>query len=383
MSRTVAVEIGPRKGASGRREILSPYINVLGLPFFLLAAILSFYSGYLLLMQPETASDAPFPFWAYFLHCLAAFLTGLGVYIALGKHEDSRLGWSLFTGVFSFLAGPVGVVGAIVTYFAARGQPKQMPLTEVVKAEMFVTVAEEEEPEDVQSLNLKISEQAQVEPFIDMLPLADVQTAIAIVNRLRERGDRSDIEMIREISQDPRPEVYQYALAILDKMEKAFAGEVYALAQEIKEHPQEAQLKIDMAKLHIDYMESGLLDESLSDYYWELTLSYLFEAKLAHPGKPELGADFAQLLAMKSLIPEAGRVAREVLKKEPSLIQAQLLVLQDLFEKSVSEEETTSLSVARKTALENAWAVRVPAKRKPGMGPTYDLARFWFGEDHA
>lgn len=379
MSRTVAVEI-----ESPRRHVLSPFFNLLGLPFFILAVLCSFYSAYLLLMQAEVGSATdPFPFWAFFLHNLAAFMTGLGVFLALGRDEESRLGWGLFTSVFGFLAGPVGVLGAILTYLMARGQPRQMPLTEVVKAEMFVTVAEEEEPDDLQSLNLRVSEQAQVEPFVDMLPLADIPTAIAIVNRLRERGERADIEMIREVATDPRPEVYQYALSIIDKMEKQFAGEVYSLAQEIKEQPGDAQLKIEMAKLHIEYMQSGLLDESLADYYWELTLSYLFEAMLAHPANAELGSDFAQLLSMQGLVPEAAQVAKQVLKKEPSLMQAQLLVLQDLFEQSVSEARLETLNTARKTALENAWAVRVPNKRKPGMGPTYDLARFWFGDEDA
>jgi hypothetical protein len=185
--------------------------------------------------------------------------------------------------------------------------------------------------------------------------------------------------MIREVSNDPRPEVYQYALSILDKMEKKFAGQVYALAQEMKNRPRDAQLRIDMARLHIDYIQSGLLDESLRDYYWELTLSHLFEAMLLHPNKPGLGSDFAQLLAQQGLTNEAGRVAKIVLKKEPSMVQAQLVVLQGLFEEAVAGN-TDALRTARKTALENAWAVRVPRKRSPGAGPTYDLTHFWFGD---
>lgn len=381
MSKTVAVEVEEVEYTEPR-ETLSPDINVLGLPFFLVALLVSFWSSYLLLFGAEGATG-PFPLWAFFLHCLAAICTGLGVYIALGRHEESRQGWGLFVGLFAFLAGPVGVIGGILSYLLARGQPRQTPLTEVVKAEMFVTAVEEEEPDELQSLDLKIREEAQVEPIVDMLPLADIPTAIAIVNRLRERGERSDIEMIRQISNDPRPEVYQYALAIIDKMEKKFAGEVYALAQEIKGRPKNAQLRVEMAKLHIDYIQSGLLDESLRDYYWELTLSHLFEAMLAHPNKPELGCDFAQLLAQQNLVQEGAEVASVVLKREPSLMQAQLLVLQGMFEKATGGDQE-ALTVARKQALENSWAVRVPRKRSPGLGPTYDLAHFWFGgEDHA
>lgn len=378
MSRTVAVEVAP-EGYQQPRETLSPDINILGLPLFLFAIILSVWSAYLLLTE-AAGSQGPFPFWAFFLHCLAGALTGLGVYVALGRHEESRTGWGLYTGIFAFLAGPVGVLGGILGYLLARGQPRQTPLTEVVKAEMFVTTVDEEEPDELSSLDLRIREEAQVEPIVDMLPLADIPTAIAIVNRLRERGEKPDIEMIRVVSNDPRPEVYQYALAILDKMEKQFAGEVYALSQEIGQRPKDAQLRIDMAKLHMDYIESGLLDESLRDYYWELTLSHLFEAMLAHPNKAELGADFAQLLAHQNLVQEASSVAKIVLKKEPSLMQAQLLVLQGYFEKAVSGDDA-ALVTARKTALENSWAVHVPKKRRVGVGPTYDLANFWFGGD--
>lgn len=382
MSRTVAVEMAQDGGYQERREVLSPAINVIGLPFFFIAAVLSFYSAYPLLHEAQ-GSLGPFPIWPFFLHILAAILTGLGVFLALGKEEQSRNGWGLFMAMFAFLAGPVGVLGGILSYLLARGQPRQSPLTDVVKAEMFVTSVDEVEPDDLQSLDLKIRDEAQVEPIIDMLPLADIPTAIAIVNRLRERGERADIEMIREVSNDPRPEVYQYALAILDKMEKQFAGLVYGLAQEIKEHPKDPTLRVEMAKLHIEYIQSGLLDESLTDYYWELTLSHLFEAMLKHPGKAELGADFAQLLAMQDLVSEAAAVARVVLKKDPSFIQAQFLVLQSLFNQAVEGAEPQALSMARKTALENAWAVRMPKKRQPGMGPTYDLAHFWFGGDNA
>ena len=85
---------------------------------------------------------------------------------------------------------------------------------------------------------------------------------------------------------------------------------------------------------------------------------------------------------MQNLIPEAAEVASIVLKKEPSLLQAQLLVLQNLFEQAAGGK-LEALAGARKTALENAWAVHLPRKRAHGLGPTYDLAHFWFGDDNA
>jgi hypothetical protein len=348
---------------------------------FALALGLSCAASYWLLRSG--AEPAVFPWFGFAVHVGASVLTGAGIAIALGPEETARHGWATFLGIFALLAGPAGVVLGIISYLVARGQPTRTPLTEVVKAEMFVTVVAEEEPEDLATMDLKIREQSQVEPFIDMLPVADIPTAIAIVNRLRERGQRRDIEMIREVTSDPRPEVYQHALAILDKMEKIFAARVCSLQQEIHLNPKRASLRVEMAKVHLDYIQSGLLDESLRDYYWELSLAHLFEAMLARPQCAELGADLAQLLAIKGLIAEAGAVATVVLKKNPSMLQAQFLVVQSMYEKALEEGSTQGLLAAKRTALESAWAVKLPKKRTAGLGPTYDLAHFWFGDRHA
>lgn len=370
-----AVEIGPR-------STLSEEVNPRSIPVFLLALLLSGVASYLML-RAGWAQSTPFPWLGFSLHSLAALATGGGIALALGPEETARYGWAVFLSMFAFLAGPVGVILGIASYLMARGQPTRTPLTEVVKAEMFVTVVADEEPEDLATLDLKIREQSQVEPFVDMLPVADIPTAIAIVNRLRERGQRQDIEMIRQVTLDPRPEVYQYALAILDKMEKEFAARVYALQQEIHSHPKRPGLQVEMARLHLDYMRSGLLDESLCDYYWELSLSHLFEAMLSAPQNPELGADLAQLLAEKAMTTEAAAVASVVLKKNPGMQQAQLLVVQALYEKALEEGSTAGLLSAKRTALESAWAIRLPKKRTPGLGPTYDLTHFWFGDRDA
>ncbi len=372
---------GPGGSPSDPRATLAEEVNPASLPIFLGALICSCLGAFWL--QGTRQTEAPFPWAALAANGLAAVLLGLGIAIALGKEETARHGWATFLGLFAFLAGPVGVVLGILAYLVARGQPTRTPLTEVVKAEMFATVLPDEEPEEFHSMELRIREQAEVEPFVDMLPVADVATTIAILNRLKERGQRRDLELIRKVTADPRPEVYQYALAILDKAEKGFAARVFALQQEIALHPRRASLRVDMAKLHLEYLQSGLLDDSLCDYYWELSLSHLFEAILAAPGHPELGADLAQLLAIRGLVAEAGAVASQALKKNPALLPAQLLVVQAMYEKALEEGSTSRLLAARRSALESAWALKLPRTRGNDLGLTFDLAHFWFGDRDA
>lgn len=376
---------GPALGSEpqpdlGPRATLAEEVNPKCIPFFLLAFALSFLAFGLLVRSGFALTS--FPWLGFFLHLLASLLTGAGIAVALGPQEAARHGWAVFLGVFAFLTGPAGVLLGTVAYWVARGQPTRTPLTEVVKAEMFVTTVVEEEPDDLATMDLRIRDEIAIEPFVDMLPVADVPTAIAIVNRLRERGARQDIEMIRQVTADPRPEVYQYALAILDKLERTFASKVYALQQEIHLFPGRSSLRIEMAKLHLDYVQSGLLDESLADYYWELTLAHLFEAMLTTPARPELGADLAQLLAMKALWSQASAVASVVLKKNPAMLDTQLLVVQAMYEKALQQQSLPGLLAAKRTALESAWAVRLPKKRS-AADPTYELAHFWFGDRDA
>lgn len=378
MSQTVAVELDEAKAAEQDSVVLPEELNLLCIPFFLVGLLVSFYAGKLLLYSAGGAQTT-FPWWPVLLHLCAALITALGIFLAGGKHDKSRQGWALFTVVFSFMAGPIGVVGGVMGFFFARSKSSGHNLLDVIKAEMFVTNAVEEESDELGSLDLQIREETQVEPIVDLLPMADIPTTIAIINRLKEDGSRDDIQLIRTISADPRPEVYQFALSILDKMEKRFAADVYSLNTEIAENPNDPTLRIEMAKLHLNYIESGLLDDSLRDYYWELTLSHLFEAMLSAPQKPELGADFAHLLALQGLVDEAAVVASVVLKKEPSIVQAQLLVLRAHFDRATEGKEPEALMTARKVALENSWAVRLPRKRVSGQATTYDLTHFWFG----
>lgn len=361
------------------RATLAADMQLRSLPWLVFALASSSFGAWAIGQAPP----GEFPWLGATCHTLGAVATGWGIATALGPGETARHGWALFLGTFALLAGPVGVIFAVVSYLLARGQPTRLPLTEVVKAEMFVTEVPDCEPEELLPLDLKVREHAQIEPFVDLLPVADVATAIAMVNRLKERGQRADVEMIRRLTADPRPEVYQYALAVLDKLERGFAARFFELAQQSQENPRGLGPKLELARLHLEYIQSGLLDDLLEEYYWEIALGHLFEALLARPQHPELGADLAQVLALRGLVREAGQVATVVVRRQPSLLQAQLLILESLYQQALESQDPGLLLSAKRTALESAWAVSLPSTRSRDGGSTYDLAHFWFGDRDA
>ncbi len=319
-----------------------------------------------------------FPWLGVLLYVAGAVLTGFGVGLALSLADPTAWAWGSMASIFALLVGPLGVVIGVSCYLMARGQPTEQPLTEVVKAEMWIRAEEPEEVDELVPLDLKIREQVRTEPVVDLLPYADVQTAIAIVKRLRDRGLRDDVEMIRKVAQDPRPEVYQYAIAQIDRLEKQYSDKIFRTENDLKANPARTELRIELARHYLDYLESGLLDEGLRDYYWELTLSQVFEAMLTHPRGEDLAVDLAHLLQLMGLHKEATEIAEAALKKDPKNLQGQLLVLQTMVERAQAEGKPSLLKEAQRRALESAWAIRVPRKRQPGLGPTFDLAHFWF-----
>ncbi|MGE0488256.1 MAG: hypothetical protein AB7S38_03465 [Vulcanimicrobiota bacterium] len=356
------------------RKKLSSDINPIAWLIWVVGLVLSLLGTWMLVREQTLV----FPTVAVLLYLAGAVLTAGGTGLALSLTDPAGWAWASLSGVMALLVGPLGVVMGVVCYLMARGQPTGQPLTEVVKAEMWIKAEEPEEVDELAPLDLKIREQARTEPIVDLLPYADVATAIAIVNRLRERGNHDDIQMIRQISRDPRPEVYQYAISQLDRLEKEFAGRIYRIEADMKAQPARTELRIDLAREYLRYIDSGLLDEGLRDYYWELTLAHVFEAMLAHPRGEELAVDVAHLLHMQGLYKSATRVAQAALKRAPESLQGQLLVLQTMVDQAQAEGKYTLLREARTRALESAWAVPVPKKREAGAGPTFDLAHFWF-----
>lgn len=367
---TVAVDLEPEQ----EREKLSVEFNPIAILLWVIGFAFSVYAAWGLL-HVEAQQIQTFPWVPAICHILATLLTGAGTGMALSLADSSGWGWACLGAFFAFLVGPVGVILGVVCYLMARGQPTGMPLVEVIKAEMWIR---QEDPveEDLMPLDLKIREELRTEPFVDLLPYADVATAMAIIKALKERGTKRDIQMLRTMTQDQRPEVYQAAIAQIDKLETHFSGQIFAISQELEVSPHRTELRIELAKLYLDYRASGLLEEGLEDYYWELTLGQVLEAMLRHPGGQVLTVDLARLLHDRDLIDEAAVVAEAGLKKDPHSIHGQLLVLQSIFQNAQKHEDPTLFAAAKKRALESGWAVRTP--KKSGGDPTHDLAKFWF-----
>lgn len=352
-------------------------LPILAAVVWTLAALCSVGAFYWTLgSAPRGVGASGFPWTGAILHLLDTLLAFWGTRLAKGSHPSGR-GWAWLVAFFAFFAGPFGLVAGVATYLFGVGQPTEMPLVEVVKAEMFARAAPLPVFHDVQPFEVQLREELRTQPIVDLLPFADVATANAIVNKLAESRRPEDMKMLRQLSQDRRPEVYQFALSRLDEFERDYATRIYDLKEQTNALPDNVTLRVELARVYFDYTHSGLLDESLEDYYWEMTLAQLFEAMRLESNRQDLVIDMARLFLGKKMYEQAQAAAEEVLRREPSNLDAQLTLLESLVERAQRDGDMQLLQQARVRALESAWAVKVPRTRE--QHTLYQVAQFWFG----
>ena len=329
---------------------------------------------------PRDTSVGGFPWFGAGLHLTGVVLAYFGTRVAKGSHPSSA-GWALLVSFFALFGGPLGFLAGVACYLFGVGQPTEMPLVDVVKAEMFVRTASASKVEHVGAFDVQLREELRTQPVVDLLPYADVATAIAIINKLADQRKRGDLIMLRELSQDRRPEVYQFALSRLDEFERDYATRIYHLKEQLTYRPDDVGLRVELAKVYYDYTNSGLLDDSLEDYYWEMTLAQLFEGMRFESHRQDLVVDMARLFLMRQMYREAEAAVEDVLRKEPANLDAQLLLLECLTERAQIEGDPALLQQARKRALESAWAIKLPKSQE--QHPLFKVAQYWFGRTRA
>lgn len=351
----------------------------LGLVSFLLWALgLAVEVGSFLLFvwAPGSTGLEAFPVGACLLHFVATALAVAGTWVSMGSNHQAARGWSVIVGFFAFFGGPLGYLAGVLCYLFGIGQPTELPLVDVVKAEMWIKQSSHT-VHDIPNFEAELQQELTTQPIVDLLPYADVPTSIAIINKLFETRSRDDVKLLHKMTQDRRLEVYQYALSKLDELEKDYGTRIFHIKEQLRFRPNDPVLRVDLAKLYLDYTHSGLLDGLLEDYYWELTLAQIFEAiRFDERARAELIPEVGKLFIEKKMFKEAALMVEDSLKKDASQVGQQMLLLNSLYSQAMNENRPELLAEARRHALESGWAVKLPRRRE---GKLYDSVHFWFG----
>ncbi len=322
-------------------------------------------------------AEESFPTGSFFFYVVGALAISFGTYMAKSPVSPAALGWAIVTLVFCLFGGVYGSLISMLVYLLSRGQPKETPLVDVVRAEMWIQSNAPPERDFSAPLEVQFREEIRTEPIVDLIPYADVATALAIVDRLAESDDPRQRRLLNRMAGDQRPEVFQYAMSKINELQRSYVVRIYQMTEQLRYRTETAGLQASLASLYHEYMKSGLMEEGLEPYYWELAVAHTLEAMTADPKNLKLPVLLAALLRDRGLHKESLTLLESTMARHPGDLGSLLLYLEDLFEDGQKNEQLGFVRAVRKRALESGWAVKLPRKREGHA--ISELAHFWLG----
>jgi tetratricopeptide (TPR) repeat protein len=172
-----------------------------------------------------------------------------------------------------------------------------------------------------------------IEPYADLLWSPDPTVKKSVINAIAERPSPQLIGLLRWCLSDPRPDVYQLALAKLGKIQAAHAVGIFHATERTRSHPDSVQAHRGLAQAYEAFAESGLLEGAVQQYYRQMALGS-YQAVLARePGNRAARQAIARLAAGAGRFDEA-LSAYEGLLQEAGSAEARLGILKVWYERA-------------------------------------------------
>jgi len=108
-----------------------------------------------------------------------------------------------------------------------------------------------------------------VEPLVDMLASADAPTKRAILDAIAKRKIAKLIPHIIAALEDPKPDVYQFAIAKISQLQHDYGAGVAHATEAVQAEPENIAAHQRLAKVYDQYLKSGLVDQSITDFYYQ------------------------------------------------------------------------------------------------------------------
>ncbi|MBF0492709.1 MAG: hypothetical protein HQM15_08010 [Deltaproteobacteria bacterium] len=147
--------------------------------------------------------------------------------------------------------------------------------------------------EKVLSPQEKIFEALDIEPYADILAGQDIELKRGAIERMVELKNKESIQLLEKYRSDNSSELRFYVLSALHRIRQEFEEELAAAKKETQGNFYKISARIYLAKVYLQYVQSGLLDRSMQN-------SYLEEA--AHHLRESLNSGHAQAHAFEVLL---------------------------------------------------------------------------------
>jgi len=193
------------------------------------------------------------------LHALAS-----GLFYGGLRHRHSHLMGLAGASAVAILPG-YGAVMLVIVWGAQRMLPR--PSGELL-SEFRDHVAPQLGLKPAPIGQLPLVEHLKVQPLIDLMDSPDIEIRKAVLEAMAKRRGRKLIECIQRALNDPKPEIYQLAVAKLAQIQEEHSRELAQARAAYQRDPQRTEAYL-LVGAYQDYLDSGLLEPTLEPLYLE------------------------------------------------------------------------------------------------------------------
>ncbi|NOZ01767.1 MAG: hypothetical protein GXP54_07745 [Deltaproteobacteria bacterium] len=280
------------------------------------------------------------PFWRVFLplgaHLVAMVLLMIGF---LGRWDYTKgrdRAWAV-TALSLTLPLPLfGFLGFVALYALFHSRPRGTG--DLLKDfEEYITydsddagsIRDRRDPESF------IMDEVDVAPLRDILAGSDVALKRGAILSLSRLPRREAVILLKSALADESREIRYYAGNALSDMEMEFNDRIYRLVREVERSPTRIEYHIDLARIVLDYMDTGLLDESMAGHFGEIGLRALDKASMVGADDRRINLYMGLLLQKLGRTKEAEAALRKYVETSPEDADAMLTLAEITYELGV------------------------------------------------
>jgi len=207
--------------------------------------------------------------------------------------------------------------------------------------------------------------------LVEMLGTGDPAVKRAAIDEMARRRDRALLARLGECLSDPHPEIYRYARAKLSQIHEEFEGSLMDALAEIKCRPASPRAHALLVRLLTAHQDTGLVDESLEEYFTEQVAAEAQKIMLLAPGDLSPRVHLARICLKRGQPMEALLQFKALLEHDDRNLEARFGVVEALYDLAEHEEMAREIRTLLATAFTDGGA----------DGRLMDAARWWLLPD--
>jgi tetratricopeptide (TPR) repeat protein len=177
-----------------------------------------------------------------------------------------------------------------------------------------------------------IDDPRDVEPLVDMLSSQDIDTKRSALEAISRRGNAKLIGHIVKALSDPRPEIYQFAMAQILRLQEEYGKAISKAVEDVRSAPLAVEPRRRLADAYERYLRSGLADKSVEGFYRDRVMEEYRRILQLSPAETEVHRALGRHSLALGRYDDAKASFEDALQLEPKSLDVRSALIETLYE---------------------------------------------------